>query len=44
MGASYQISKTPFFYFSVGCGDETIFLYVGWGGLLKINYVGGGIQ
>jgi hypothetical protein len=32
----------PFFYFSVGCGGETVFFYVGWVGLLKINSVGGG--
>jgi hypothetical protein len=33
-----------FFYFSVGCGGETIFFYVGWGGgLLKINSVGRGV-
>ena len=33
-----------FFLFSVGCGGETIFFYVGWRGvgLLKINTVGRG--
>ena len=31
----------PFFYFSVGCGVETIFFLCWVGGLLKINDVGG---
>ena len=40
--STWEGGECHFFYFSVGCGGETIFLYVGWGGLLKINSVGGG--
>jgi len=29
--------KCHFFYFSVGCGGETMFFYVGWG-----FFIGGG--